>query len=148
MTNDITGNTAAAYLALKRTLEDLCRLGSDFGEAVREAGYEFSTFEEYSKSPSALVLKKNHAWFFSEPIDETQPKSDGVLTFAACFVYFEGDRGEWKCAPVGRPELWFFAGRVTPPPTSKWSSTTVENQGCASLARCSSAGAHSRLREG
>lgn len=123
MTSDVTGNTGAAYLALKRVFEDLTRLGADFGEAVREGGYELSDSEEYSPSPNLLVLKKHHAWFFSKPVETIQPENERVLTFAACFVYFEADRSKWKCSPAGRPELWFFAGRTTPPPTIRWSST-------------------------
>jgi hypothetical protein len=123
MVTDVTTNTAAAYLALRRTFEDLTRLGTDFGEALREAGYELSDSEEYSHSPNALVVKRNHAWLFSKPLDEARPRSDQVLEFASCFIYFEAlDTSKWKCGPPGRPELWFFAGRTTPPPSTKWSA--------------------------
>lgn len=123
MASDVTSNTASLYNSLKRTLEDLNRLGADFGAALRDEGYDFSVSDEYSYSPNSLVLKKSHAWFFHLPRDAQVLRTDGVLNFAAAFVYFEGDKAKWKLSAPGRPELWFFIGKVTPPPADRWPST-------------------------
>jgi hypothetical protein len=94
MANDVTANTGAAYLAVKRTFEDLSRLAGDFGEAVRQAGYEWSNTQEYSPGQNSLVLKKHHAWLFTKAVDESEPKESRVLHFVSCCVYFEGDRSK------------------------------------------------------
>lgn len=121
--SDVSANFAAAYLQLKQTFEDLGRLASDCGEALRGRGYEFTDAEEYSHAPNALVMKKNHAWLFSIPPAVHAEAKQKVLTFAACFAYFEADGKRWKAGPKGRPELWFFIGKVSPPPQTNWAST-------------------------
>jgi hypothetical protein len=120
--NDFTEGVAEVYRSLRQVFEDLNRLGQDFGQALRDEKLDLTEVQEYSHSPNTLVLKTNHCWFYSRPFEEAARSSDS-LTFAACLVYFEADRGRWKCSEPGRPELWFFMGRVSPPPKIKWAST-------------------------
>jgi hypothetical protein len=83
---------------------------------------ELADFQEYSHSPNSLTIKKSHAWFFSrasEVGDDDKPKQ---ILFFSCLVYFEADQRQWKVGKPGSPELWFFLGTVSPPPSVKWAS--------------------------
>src|SRR3954466_6577535 len=44
------------------------------------------------------------------------------LLFLSCFAYFEAEQGRWKLGKAGSPELWFFLGTVSPPPSANWAS--------------------------
>ena len=121
---DITESVAIVYRSLRQVLDDANKLGRDFGQALREEKLDLTQLQEYSHSPNTFSLKRNHAWFYTRPPEEGTAGSPKVLTFAACFVYFEADRGRWKLSEIGCPELWFFIGQATPPPTGNWAATT------------------------
>ncbi|MFY2563104.1 hypothetical protein ACN469_36250 [Corallococcus terminator] len=118
---NVTESAAALYTAMQQLLEDLNKLGQDFQLALRDEGQDFPTLEEYSWSPNALVLKKNHTWMCYQRPEDT-PET-GMLTFAACMVYLQAEKHRWKLSAANLPELWFFLGTVSPPPDIKWPST-------------------------
>jgi hypothetical protein len=105
---DVTAQAGQLYQSTKALFEDLNRLGQDFGQALREENAGLDVAEQYSYSPNELVLKTNHTWLYSR----AEPGDAQALNFAALLVYFEAAPGDWKIGPKGRPELWFFAGRV------------------------------------
>jgi hypothetical protein len=119
---DVTESVANVYRSLQQVFEDINKLGADFGQALREEGLDFTGPIEYSHSPNTLSLKRDHAWFFSRPEAEP-PVATPELTFAACLVYFEAERGRWKVGSAGLPELWFFMGTVSPPPPGNLAGT-------------------------
>lgn len=119
---DINETVAETYRSLRAVFDDLNRIGRDCAQALREEGLELADFQEYSHSPNSLTLKKSHAWFFSRASEVGADDKPKEILFFSCFVYFEADQRQWKVGKPGSPELWFFLGTVSPPPTVKWAS--------------------------
>lgn len=123
--SNLGGDVQQLYLGLQRVFEDLNRLGRDFNEALKVAGLGLSEREEYSHSPATFEVKKAHTWMSYRPWEPNVPLDKQTLAFGAAYAYFEADAAHkrWKVTAAGRPELWFFLGTVTPPPTVKLPST-------------------------
>jgi len=123
MMSDSTAELWQAYGTMKRVLEDLNRLGRDFGEELRQLGFDYTSESVYSLGTNHLVMKRHHSWLFS-----SSARGDGLgpFKFAAAFVYFEKDPGQWKVHPQ-RPEAWFFIAETSRRPgtenTAKWIPT-------------------------
>jgi hypothetical protein len=120
--SDLNDAIAETYRSLRTLFDDLNRLGRDCSQALREEGLELPEIQEYSYSPNTLTLKKSHAWFFSRAMEVGADAKPTKLLFFSCFVYFEADQGRWKLGKPGSPELWFFLGTVSPPPSTNWAS--------------------------
>lgn len=106
--SDLTAGAGEAYAACKTLFEDLNRLSTDFGHAIRNTGIDLPKSEEYSYSPHELFVKRDHVWM-SYRVD------DQVLIFAAAYVILEKGTNHIKIGPAGRPEIWFLLGRATKP---------------------------------
>lgn len=122
---DTTTTVEGLYLGLRKVFDNLNRLGKDFGEGLRAQGLDFTEVDEYSRSPASFEVKDSHAWMFYRAFDEEDGRSSQTLVFGAAYVYFEANKAHkrWKLSGPGRPELWFFLGTATPPPTEKLAST-------------------------
>jgi len=104
--NDFTAGAGEVYSACKTLFEDLNRLATDFGLAVRNAGINLPSDEQYSYGPNTLVLKTDNAW--------TSYRLDGSsFAFAAAYVILDASADHFKVGPPGRPEIWFLLGRGT-----------------------------------
>jgi hypothetical protein len=128
--SNTTDHFESLYIMHRRALKDLNRLGRDFGDAIAERAPQYTEGEEYSYGGISLVLRKCHTWLTYRPIEEDLPAAHRVFSFAACVAYFEADAGRWKLTPCGRPELWFFMGTASPPPTDNkaWIIQTFFNE--------------------
>jgi hypothetical protein len=113
--SDVTERADAAYAAVRRMFEDLNKLGRDFGLELQAQGKDLPESDQYSYSSAGLLLKKYFTWLFHRPPPKELPEPH-KHTFAACMVYFEAERGQWKLSPGSQPELWFFVGSITPSP--------------------------------
>lgn len=104
--SDFTAGAGEAYAACKTLFEDLNRLASDFGQAVRKAGINLPNSEQYSYGPNSLELKTDNVW--------TSYRLEGVsFSFAACYVILDSSPDHVKVGPLERPEIWFLLGRGT-----------------------------------
>lgn len=106
--SDTTAGAGQVYTACKLLFDDLNRLGADYGQAIRDRGFDLPERLEYSYSPQTFMVKRDHVWM-SYRDDVT------ALTFAATYVIFAAGTNHLKFGPPGRPELWFLLGRVTKP---------------------------------
>lgn len=104
--SDFTAGAGEVYIACKTLFEDLNRLANDFGLAIRKAGINLPSDEQYSYGPNTLVLKTDNAW--------TSYRLDGTsFAFAATYVILDTSADHFKVGPLGRPEIWFLLGRGT-----------------------------------
>ena len=62
--SDLTAGAGEAYAACKTLFEDLNRLATDFGQAVRNGGIDLPETLEYSYSPPQLFVKRDHVWMW------------------------------------------------------------------------------------
>lgn len=123
--SDVGEQVEVIYLGLVKVFEDLNRLGRDFGEALRAAGLDLGESDEYSTSPSTFEVKTAGTWMFHRPFETDRPRAEQTFAFGAMYAYFDtkAPHRTWKVTPAGRPELWFFLGTTSPPPTIKLAST-------------------------
>lgn len=111
---DVTQNVGALYAALGEIFTDLHQLAYDFHRALTEAGWDLKGPDEYTYPRRRLSLPGDHAWLYADAALAGPPVEAPAL-FAALYVLFSPNEEQRKLGPPGRPELWFFAGRVQAP---------------------------------